>query len=71
MIPYEPHLAECPGLSALPSPPIVSGPLDTDSDKSDVWLSFHTDNIAGAKYFFDDQKGPFFNASRIKMLQHE
>ena len=52
MIPYEPYLAECPGLSALPSPPIVRGPLDTHSDKSDVWLSFHTDNIAGAKYFF-------------------
>jgi len=45
-------LAGCPGLSALPSPPTVRGPLDTNSDTITDWLSFHTDTIAGCRYFF-------------------
>ena len=52
MTPYMPYLAECSGLSALPSPPNVRGSLDTHSDKSDVRVSSHTDNNAGAKYLF-------------------
>ena len=47
MMPYEPYFAECPGLSALPSPPIVRGESrDAHSAKSCSCLCFQTDITA-------------------------
>ena len=46
-----PSFAECPGLSALPSPPIASGESrDTHSAKRFSCSFFHTDITAGSRY---------------------
>ena len=46
-MPYEPYFAEYPGLSALPSPPIVRGESrDAHSAKSCSCLCFQTDITA-------------------------
>ena len=59
MIPYEPYLIECPGLSALPSPPTVRGPLDTHSDRI-VAAPYSTHTIVHMPdTIFDDQKRSF------------
>ena len=62
--PMAPYLAECPGMSALPSLPTVRGPLDTHSDKSQTLL--HVPGIS-----FDGQKIPFFDAGHVKVFQHQ
>ena len=40
-MPYDPYFAECPGLSALPLPPIVKGNLHVDI--SFCCLELHTE----------------------------
>ena len=52
MMPYEPYFAECPGLTALPSPPIASEHShDAHLAKRFTCLSFHTVKHATRRKF--------------------
>ena len=53
MIPYEPYLAECPGLSACPSPPMEREvPWALQCVNNFDRCSLHTETMLGSRYRF-------------------